>query len=64
MGRVRFRGWDWVRTTFWDSNVDPGPCLTSSMPSLCAETKSHWVWNESIWWTYSRASYFWHRWLL
>jgi len=39
--RVRFRGWDWVRTTFWDSNVDPGPCLTSSMPSLCAETKSH-----------------------
>ena len=36
MGRVRFRGRDWVRTTFWDRNVDPGstkyvdpgPCLT------------------------------------
>jgi len=32
---VRFRGRDWVRTTFWDRNVvpgltkyvDPGPCL-------------------------------------
>jgi len=28
MGRVRFRGRDWVRTTFWDRNVDPGTCLT------------------------------------
>jgi len=23
-GRVRFRDRDWVRTTFWDRNVDPG----------------------------------------
>jgi len=23
MGRVRFRDRDWVRTTFWDRNVDP-----------------------------------------
>jgi len=28
MGRVRFRGRDWVRTTFLDRNVDPGTCLT------------------------------------
>jgi len=21
-------GRDWLRTTFWDTNVDPGPCLT------------------------------------
>jgi len=27
MGGVRFRGRDWVRTVFWDRNVDPGPCL-------------------------------------
>jgi len=33
MGRVRFRGRDWVRTTFWDKYVDPGStkiCWTMS----------------------------------
>ncbi len=28
MGRVRFRGRDWVKSVFLDSNVDPGTCLT------------------------------------
>jgi len=25
MGRVRFRDRDWVRTAFWDTNVDSDP---------------------------------------
>ncbi len=29
MGRVRFRGRDWVKSIFLDSNADPGTCLTS-----------------------------------
>ncbi len=29
MGRVRFRGRDWVKSVFLDNNVDPGTCLTS-----------------------------------
>ncbi len=34
MGRVRFRGRDWVKSIFLDSNVDPGTCLTWQNHSL------------------------------
>ncbi len=28
MSRIRFRGRDWVKSIFLDSNVDPGTCLS------------------------------------
>jgi len=47
MGRVRGR--DWVRTTFWDRNVDPG--LTKYVdPGTCVTWQNHGAhWGGGDW---------------
>ncbi len=40
MGRVRFRGRDWVKSIFLDSNVDPGSTNYVD-PGTCLTWQNH-----------------------
>ncbi len=40
MGRVRFRGSDWVKSIFLDSNVDPGSTNYVD-PGTCLTWQNH-----------------------
>ncbi len=42
MGRVRFRGRDWVKSIFLDNNVDPGSTKDVD-PGTCLTWQNHFI---------------------